>query len=205
VTWQSGAREKRKSQMGDYFQTIVDREVSTAEAQTLASTIRDWLITEQIVEGTPTDCILGSDGGYAPGSHFEEVLAQPDINTRRLRTNGLEIDVGRTVFHAGQFGLELICPQCGARSDRKSLGIGSEMHALWGKAVDEWYFDRGPGILACARCGQAISVVDWCYDPPWGFGNLGFTFWNWPSIKESFVTEMSRRLGHRSVLVRGKI
>jgi hypothetical protein len=186
--------------MGDWFQTIVDRDASLAEAPALGSAVRDWLIERRVIAANPADCVLGSKGiGYPPGTDFEQVLEAPeapDRRTRELWTNGFHVTVGRTVFHAGQNGLELVCQKCGTRSD------GGE---LWGKAVDEWYAAKGPGLLPCSTCGNPEAVTDWTYDPPWGFGNLGFNFWNWPRLKTSFVAELSRRLQHRTVVVTGKL
>lgn len=39
----------------------------------------------------------------------------------------------------------------------------------------------------------------------YGIGKLGLTFWNWPPLSASFVREVTELLGHRSVLVRGKL
>ena len=37
--------------MGDWFQIIVDRDATEEEAPALASSIRDWLISEGIIDG----------------------------------------------------------------------------------------------------------------------------------------------------------
>jgi hypothetical protein len=42
-------------------------------------------------------------------------------------------------------------------------------------------------------------------DPPWGFGSLGITFWNWGELSDAFVAEPLAHLGHRVMLVTGKI
>jgi len=39
--------------------------------------------------------------------------------------------------------------------------------------------------------------------PPWGFDNLGFTFWNWPPLAGEFVARVAALLEHRVVVVRG--
>jgi hypothetical protein len=75
----------------------------------------------------------------------------------------------------------------------------------WGDAAQEWYDSTGPGIPTCPRCGNVEPVTEWGYNPPYGFDNLGFAFWNRPPLKPAFVGEVSRRLGHRTVLVVGKV
>lgn len=53
--------------MGDWFQTIVDAQVASQDAEGLASEVRDWLVSSGIVSSERTDCVLGSDLGYSPG------------------------------------------------------------------------------------------------------------------------------------------
>jgi hypothetical protein len=60
-------------------------------------------------------------------------------------------------------------------------------------------------MLRCRTCEQAQSVTKWVYDPPWGFGELGFTFWNWPTMRESFVEEFRAQFQHRTAFVFGKL
>ena len=184
--------------MGDTFQTIVDREASITDAEHTASEIVGWLVKLGIVNPSPTDCVLSTKRkGYRPGPNYRNVVAvrdEHDDHTLGLRVNGLEVVLGRTVFDAGQYGLGLVCRKCGSHID------GGD---AWSDAVGEWH-EGGGGYFACPKCGYAESVSEWSYDPAWGFGNLGFQFWNWPPFKPSFVTEFTQRLGHQTVLVRGK-
>jgi hypothetical protein len=55
------------------------------------------------------------------------------------------------------------------------------------------------------QCRQAVGLNDWIWHPPWGFGCLGFTFWNWPELRPQFVADVSRRLDHRVVRAHGKL
>jgi hypothetical protein len=132
-----------------------------------------------------------------PGPNFEKAICETsDDSFLGLVTNGLASVAVRTVFHAGGNGFRIICPACQATAENIEG---------WGDAAQEWYDSNGPGILTCPRCGNVEPVTEWGYDPPYGFGNLGFTFWNWPPLKPSFVAEVSQRLGHRTVLVVGKV
>ncbi|HEY0095506.1 MAG TPA: hypothetical protein VGB96_14340, partial [Archangium sp.] len=73
--------------MGDFFQTIVDKDVTEDEAPRLAEQVREWLVSRQLIEPDLADCAL-SEPGYRPGPH-----------------NGLQIQVGRTVFWTNFEGL----------------------------------------------------------------------------------------------------
>jgi hypothetical protein len=182
--------------MGDSFQVIVDRDADKDAAPGLATAIHDWLVTAGIVLAEPTDCVLGSEAGFAPGPNYQDVVDEKYEHLEDLQTNGLELITSRTIFDSGQGGFELVCSACSA---------SFEPPDEWGKAVGEWYKHEGPGLLSCPDCGKAAPITDWQHDPPWGFANLGFQFWNWPPLKTSFVEEVGKRLGHRVILVAGKL
>jgi len=179
--------------MGDWFQIIVDRDAGEDEAPALAASIRDWLISEGIIGSEMTDNVLGSDRGYPPGHNQGKAV---DEEVPDLWANGLDIIIGRSVFDSGAGEISLICAECGERF---------QLTDAWTEAIGEWHSRRGPGLLSCIRCSHTRTITEWQHDPPWGFGNLGFKFWNWPCLKESFIEEVSRRLGHRVILVEGKI
>ncbi len=182
--------------MGDWFQIIVDREASPGEAERLASEIRDWLAGWGIVQNTMTNCVLGGDGqGYAPGPEYRQVVDfDHHHNIQILKTNGLQITVGRMVFHPGQGDYTVSCPKC------HTACVQSE----WNKAIGEW--NKGQtGTLYCPICKQSTPITEWTFEPMWGFGNLGFKFWNWPPLKDDFVSEIGKRLAHRIIVVKGKL
>jgi hypothetical protein len=86
------------------------------------------------------------------------------------------------------------CPRCGAEQ-------------LWNRveeSVDEWD-SGGSGIRTCGSCGAECALNDWQWDAPWGFGWLGFTFWNWAPLTGEFVAEVAELLGHRVAVPCGKI
>jgi hypothetical protein len=70
-------------------------------------------------------------------------------------------------------------------------------------AIEAWHV--GHGFASCRACQHQLALNDWIWEPAWGFGYLGFEFWNWPTITDSFVETLSNRLGHRIVVVRGKL
>ena len=182
--------------MGDSFQTIVDPAATEAEAPALADRVLCWLINEQVVARDRTNCVLG-DGGYGPGSAYIKATESPDPHLLRSRTNGLEVVSTHTVFHNGGLGFDIVCLLCGGRFEPQQ--------GVWGDAVSEWYNRTGPGMLACPGCGASRAITEWRHDPPIGFGNVGFTFWNWPTLQEQFVAAVGKQLGHRVFVVQGKL
>jgi hypothetical protein len=184
--------------MGDWFQVIVDRDATEEEAPALASSIRDWLISEGIITGKLIDCILSEELGYPPGPNHRKVADSGlgDDYLYGFAVNGMEIIIGRTVFHSLGSPIELVCTACEYRfefSDDVS------------EAITEWYERTGPGNVTCSQCGVERPVSEWQFEPPWGFGNLGFEFWNWPTFEPFFIEEISKRLGHRVVHVESKL
>jgi|SRR5579859_5119338 len=186
--------------MGDYFQSIVDRDVVVGEAERLGARILAVLVQHQIVEQIPSECVLGRDGGgYRPGPNFEHAIAPPDEGVRSLRTNGLQVIIERTVFDSGQGGFQLVCDRCRTKFPYDSADMP------WSAAIGTWFSQEGQGLLTCSHCGYTKAITEWAFDLPWGFGNLGFKFWNWPPLRESFVEEVTLLLGHRTIVVYGKL
>lgn len=182
--------------MGDYFQSIVDPEATEAEATSLADRVVRLLVAEQIVVSELTDCVFG-ESGYAPGPAYAKATGLLDVHLLTLRTNGMEVVSTRTVFHNGGNGFELVCSACGEQTEPKQ--------GWWADAAGEWYDRAGPGMLQCPACLVSRPVTEWEHDPPVGFGNLGFTFWNWPPLTTEFIAAVGQRLGHRVVHVEGRV
>jgi hypothetical protein len=185
--------------MGDCHTTIVDREVSTSDAPKLGATIREWLIAEGVIQADPSDCVLGGDG-YRPGSVLGLAIEPGDVDRyalRRLLTNGLEIITERALFIGWMEAL--ICTRCNQTIDY------SEFEPVISTAIQNWFSSGVGDRVDCPRCGMGVPLTEWRFDPPVGFGNLGFKFWNWPPLKTSFIAEVARRLGHRVVVVVGKL
>jgi uncharacterized Zn-finger protein len=197
--------------MGDWFQTIVDVEAGAEDADRLAARVRDWLISAGIVLAERTDCVLGAEVGHPPGLAVGQALEDPssDDGWQRLWTNGLDVTVGRRVFDAGQGEPEAVtCPHCTTEirlvDDRWQLI--DEAWAPFREVFTEWSEGRD-GVIACPSCGRPVepSAWQWAGDC-FALGHLGFTFWNWPELKQDFVAEVGRQLGgHRTVLLEGKL
>ncbi|PTL81961.1 hypothetical protein [Vitiosangium sp. GDMCC 1.1324] len=184
--------------MGDYFQKIVVPDVSEDEAPRLAERLRDWLVAREIIEPTPS-LELDDEPLYRPGPAYRTTLAQHGLDEEEMDEDldvdiGLHIAVGRTVFWSTD--TELTCRACGER-----FSPGED----WSDAADAWYEGDDSVSYACPKCGRPERLTEWRGEWPWGFGNLGLEFWNWTALSEQFEREVAEQLGHRTVIVRGKL
>ncbi|TDC91407.1 hypothetical protein [Actinomadura sp. 7K507] len=197
--------------MGDWFQTIVDVEAGAEDADRLAARVRDWLISVEVVLAERTDCVLGAEVGHPPGPAAGQALEDPssDDGWQGLWSNGLDITVGRRVFDAGQGEVEAVtCPHCmGAiRLIDDGWELIDEAWAPFREVLTDWP-EGYDGVIACPSCDQPVEPTAWRWaDDYFVLGHLGFTFWNWPPLKQDFVAEVGWRLGgHRTVLLAGKL
>ena len=129
--------------------------------------------------------------GLVPWLAAAGVVAVPaPLGTRR---DGIEIITGRTVFDPLAAD-RVACPGCRAEADWEWVS----------EAIGDWHAG-GDGRSACPACGRSLALNDWDWDPAWAFGCLGLRFWNWPPLRPSFVAEIASRLGHRVVMVTGRL
>lgn len=170
--------------MSDHSISIVPRVSDYSENKIKAKEILDWLISIDVVKTELSDCVLGSESGYAISNGAKNITPYPEDLPFDLITNGLEINLERQIFHTGEGALEeCICPNC-------NENVASENYFF----CDEW-FDRNRDIILCPHCNFPSEIHEFKFQPEWGFSNLGFTFWNWPELNESFISEFRKRLG----------
>jgi hypothetical protein len=182
--------------LSDNAQIVVDIEVSAERAPELASIIRAWLVREQIVKQEQSDSVL--DGtGHRPGINYRAAInMDEDYDFLHLWTNGVKIAVDRQVFHAWGNGIELQCDAC---------GVCFEPDDSWFDAARAWFNGDNLASFPCPSCGRRAPLKEWRGPWPWGFGNLGLEFWNWPPLSDSFIRALARKLGHRTIVVRQHI
>jgi hypothetical protein len=179
--------------LSDSAQIIVDVEVCAERAPELACVLRAWLVDEGIIEQESTDSVLSDAGGHRPGRNYRIAVKTDDDAFLRLATNGVEIVVGRRVaFDTGVNGTELRCHAC---------GNAFEPDRSWSDAVGAWFEGDNEASFPCSSCGHRAPLTEWRGRLPWGFGNLGLQFWNWPPLSEPFIHAISRKLEHRTVTV----
>lgn len=188
--------------VGDYFQWIVDVEVTEAQAEEVADRLRRWLVDRGVIVPEETLCAISSPG-HRPGSNFLAALGEHEVDSNPDHMDGVEIHIGRTLFYPGQGEVgPADCPVC----DHTFGEVTFETFDQWGDdpQIDELvaaagrWVEGGSAEVRCSECGNSAHLNDW----GWGYGALavghvGITFWNWPPLAEGFARQVSEVLGHR--------
>jgi hypothetical protein len=176
--------------MADWNHWIADLEATPAEAPVLAGRVLDWLVGQGIVRAERTDCVLGDvEGGHAPGPAFAKAVTKADDGFMDQWANGLEIDVGRTVFYGEvQAGDRVTCPRCDTWVPLDVLL----------PVVEEWA-DGGPDSPVCLGCRRPVALNDWRWPVPWACAEFGVRFWNWPPLTAAFRARLTGLLVGRTV------
>ena len=176
--------------MSDNIVWLVDQDASADEAPALAERVRAWLAARRIVVAEPgrtEDGTVLLGRGDAAAAWDAVPLDQPILPC------GLEVSVGRRIFHTGGNGIDGIrCPACGTVHGADDLP--------WSDAVEAWLLEAGDDTMACRACGARRSIADWAFEMPWGFGHLAFGFWNWPAGAR-LLDEVAALTGHRCRIV----
>jgi hypothetical protein len=181
--------------MGDSYQSIVDLDAVAENAAELAACTVKFLLEREIILPEVTDeCVLGGLG-YRPARNAPAIQVDHGTDIFGLRTNGVEVVKQRTVFYSA--GSHLICPTCGK-------DFGTHSLAALGDAIDQWYAHNAKAEALCPSCHSIGNLNQW-FDPPWAFGNLGLTFWNWWPLKPEFIETIASLWKHRVAVVSGKI
>ncbi|MFE1912626.1 hypothetical protein [Streptomyces anandii] len=191
--------------MGDFFERVVDVEVTAEAAGPLAERIIHWLVSEDVItrelsrEGVYSP---GADSGYVPGREWRRAVADP--SDAAWMAGPVAVMVGRDAYVAGQGSdeaEEAVCPRCShtvvvidwpdnPEPDEEAWRPFRDALAVWRRT--------GEASVHCPGCGAAVPVTEWDYGPGFALGALAFDFWDWPPLAEEFRSELRRRLGHRT-------
>lgn len=99
-----------------------------------------------------------------------------------METNGLEIITKRTVFISGEGYVEdIICPAC-----KSSIELEDFDFKKWEEGLSDH--------SQCPHCKKESEINTFHFEPEWGFSDLGFKFWNWPSFNDEFILEFKNKL-----------
>ncbi len=170
--------------MSDYCISIVPKISSFPNKEEKIDEILSWLIENDIIKPDTSDCILGSRRKrYAVSIGAKHVTTFPEYLPFDLEINGLEIIDSRQVFDTGGNGIEsVMCPAC----CRNILANGLDF-------IAKWY--EGENAVQCSICETLVDIHSYDFTPEWGFSDLGFSFWNWPKLTDSFMEEFQHKLG----------
>jgi hypothetical protein len=196
--------------MGDYFEMLVDVEVSIADAPALSDRILNRFREIGLITGDPNDkCVLGGTG-YRPGPAVSElyVPGERELKFWTFTACGVEPRVGRefNYWALGPVWEGLTCPACSTHFSPSSDRLDDQM---W-RSIIEWMDNSGPALLFCPSCGVGHPIAEWISKPPIGFGHLAFRFWNWPRLdSSSWKLDIAQKLreitGHTIVRTYGRI
>jgi hypothetical protein len=180
--------------MGDNFQVVVDLEATTEEAAILSRKVLSYLWDRKYLLAEQSPCVF-DEPGYPPGPAARDAVMNPEAFERGLMT-GVEVIVGRQNHGATEEGpVSISCPNCLRCGDCEA----------WFKAADDWENHNGEALIRCGACSESSPVTQWIHNPPWCFVNLGFRFWNWPSLRQEVISEIAKLLGHRVEIVQGML
>lgn len=189
--------------MGDYFERIVDLDVTAADADALAGDMVGWMVSRRwLLRETSRDAMysLQVDEGHMPGPEWPQITQ--DFGADWIPAP-VAVIVGRYEHYAGQGCIEpssTVCPRCGAGT--VIIDYPQKWEAdpvVWqpfATAIDTWK-RTGAGEAVCASCATPSPITTWQWEDGFALGALAFDFWGWPPLTEEFVSEFTARLGHR--------
>jgi hypothetical protein len=188
--------------MGDYFERIVDIEVTIADADAVAARMLDWMVSRRLLSremSGETMYSLGVDEGYVPGPDWAQVTEKWGDD---WIPGPVAVIVGRDDHHGGQGAIEpesAACPHCHAKTViidyPQQWEADPEIWRPFQTGIDAWK-QSGVGAVACNSCGDATPVTEWEWPSGFALGALAFDFWGWPPLTDTFITEFSAQLGH---------
>ncbi|MER6981183.1 hypothetical protein [Streptomyces carpinensis] len=197
--------------MGDFFERIVDVQVTGDEAGPLAERMVDWMVSEGLItRETSGDGVysLTVDQGHVPGPDWVRAVADASDSDRR--PGPVAVVVGRD-HHVGGQGADdaeyAICPRCRTKTViieyPEEFEADEEVWRPFRDGIAAWK-ETGEGSAPCSACGASVPVTEWQWEPNFAVGALAFDFWGWPPLSAGFCAQFSRRLGHRIVGHMGK-
>lgn len=197
--------------MGDYFERIVDVEVSGEQAGPIADRMVDWMVAEGLItRERSSDGVYSMqvDDGYEPGPNWKRAVA--DSSDPSWIPGPVAVIVGRD-HHVGGQGMSeadsATCPRCDTTT--VIIDYPNELEAdpgAWqpfSDGIDTWK-ETGEGNVRCSSCGASVPVTEWQFGSGFDLGALAFDFWGWPPLSINFHAELSKQLGHRIEVQTGK-
>ncbi|MFC5203565.1 hypothetical protein [Streptomyces kaempferi] len=198
--------------MGDFYERIVDVEVTAEEAGPLAERTVTWMVTEGLItRELSSDGVysLTVDEGYVPGPNWARAVA--DSSDPTWLPGPVAVIVGRD-YHVGGQGADdaeyAVCPRCQTRTViikyPEEFEANEEVWQPFKDGIAAWK-ETGEGSAPCSTCGASVSVTEWQWETNFAVGALAFDFWGWPPLSTTFCATFSKQLGqHRTVEHMGK-
>jgi len=196
--------------MSDWYEAVAVQDVIADRAPSLSQRVVETLTGEGIVQGvSDPESVLGGEVGYRPGPRIEELYERYETEGEfcQLRTNGMEPCIGRWINSFGFTCFDgFTCGACLQKFAPDDDAVADPFLAAIGDFID----GQDDPVVACPKCCVPISVRKWQTDPHFGFVNLAFQFWNWPSLesdkwKVSIPALIQHATGHKVILTHGRL
>jgi hypothetical protein len=194
--------EEELETMGEYFERIVDVEVTGEEAEPLAKRMVDWMVAEGLITREMSSDVysLTVDDGYKAGPNWRRAVAD---SSDSWMPGPVAVIIGRDYHVGGQGQSEAdsaTCPRCDTTTViinyPEEIEADAKAWQPFSDGIDTWK-KTGEGSVACSACGTSVPVTEWQFGPGFDLGALAFDFWGWPPLTADFCAEFSKQLGHR--------
>ena len=140
--------------MGDSYQTILDIKISQEDATEKAEQIRGWMINKGIILSELSDCVLGEEGGYPPGTEYSQITKGRSELVAELTVNGVEISAQREYAHGMIDEHTIKCNHCGAVSETPEECF---------EGIGRWLEGEDEPLISCPACNVAKPYNEWEY------------------------------------------
>ncbi len=144
-----------------------------------------------ILDSIPSNCLLASEKEGFRAGEFAKLLVEDEESIPTSGVCGVEFSDERQVATAGgNMELEeILCPVCEANQLEHGLDLGDFF-----ERVGSW--NEGENIaMTCASCKHESPMDSFSVNKGFCLTNFVITFWNWPSIKPSFIEELHVKFG----------
>ncbi|MFE6861719.1 hypothetical protein [Nocardia sp. NPDC057668] len=189
--------------VGDFFERIIDLDVTAAEAGSLADRTVDWMVSHgRLRRETSGEAMysLHAETGYLPGPEWPGITREWGAD---WIPGPVAVIVGRHAHYGGQGEIEPAwagCPRCGARTViidyPTAWEADPEVWRPFATAIESWE-RTGSGTAACPSCAAASPITEWTWADEFALGALALDFWGWPPLTDEFVAELTTFLAHR--------
>ncbi len=192
--------------MGDYFDRLVDTEVSLADAPLAARRVIAEFTQRGLIAASPDAAADAGNLEYQGGPALPAIYEGAE--TKQLKCFTFKIEIVRQFNYWAFVSVEvwLQCRACAAVMSNNRDDVAEALLAC----AAEWISEEGTTVLTCPQCGVGEAVDKWQLRPSLGFGNLHYAFANCPPLDDrawriSFAELIARITGHRIEYTYGKI
>ena len=172
--------------MSEHAVVVVEISQPASQARERALAVTAWLRERGVITRNGSRDEVWQPSEYVAGPRVVEVAP----GAHGGANSGVDIVVGRELFHPMENYEPPQCPRCRAAIDADAH------HDL----IEPW-LGGGEPVAACRACACEELVGDWVGEWTFYVGELAVVFHNWPPLTDQFVDELGERLGPRCRMV----